>query len=202
MAILLSDGKKQNSKHDQGDDAHTRFADAIGRLMFLVFVCHLALLVSILPLQAEDTIPVKADEGEQTKISSVADESAGVVGIARRYAKRYNGRRTSSGAIYNPQKLTAAHPTLPLGTRVKVVNLANNRSVIVTVNDRCRKHATPFIDLSRRAAHQLNFLHKSKANVRIIPLEKGNPPSAESSTSNKKRDHADQVPLLINEKSL
>ena len=94
------------------------------------------------------------------------------MGIARYYTKRYNGRRTGSGAIYNPRKLTAAHPTLPFGTRVKVVNLANNKSVIVTVNDRCREHEESFIDLSRQAARQLGIIRQGKAAVRIIPMEK------------------------------
>ena len=149
-------------------------ANSMGKLMLLIFVCHLALLVSILPLQAEDTIPAKekASETEQIKISSVQNEPAGILGIARYYAKRYNGRKTSSGAIYNPSRMTAAHPTLPFGTRVKVVNLANNRSVIVTINDRCRRYGTPFIDLSRRAAHQLDFLGYAKVKVRIILLKK------------------------------
>ncbi len=148
-------------------------ANSIGKLILLTFVCHLAVLVSTLPLQAEDQSAAKETTGEtkQVKISSVEDEQTGVLGIARYYAKRYNGRRTSSGAIYDPQKLTAAHPTLPLGTRVKVVNLSNNRSVIVTVNDRCRKYKMPFIDVSRQAAHQLDFIRHSKVKVRIIPLE-------------------------------
>lgn len=149
-------------------------ANSIGKWILLTFVCHLALLVSILPLQAEDqlTAKEKTNETKQVKISSVEEEQAGVLGIARYYAKRYNGRKTSSGAIYDPNKLTAAHPTLPLGTRVKVVNLSNDRSVIVTVNDRCRKYRTPFIDLSRQAAHQLDFIRRAKIKVRIIPLGK------------------------------
>jgi rare lipoprotein A len=148
-------------------------ANSIGKWILLTFVCHLALLVSILPLQAKDQVTAKEKAGEtkQTEISSNEDEQAGVLGIARYYAKRYNGRRTSSGTLYDPQKLTAAHPTLPLGTRVKVVNLANKRSVIVTVNDRCRKYRTPFIDLSRKAAQQLDFLRQATARVRIIPLK-------------------------------
>lgn len=150
------------------------FANSIWKLMFLIFVCQLTLLVSILPLRAEDTIPAekKTIEAEQIKISSIEEEPAGVLGIARYYAKRYNGKRTSSGARYNPRKLTAAHPTMPFGTRVKVVNIANNRSVIVTINDRCRSYGTPFIDLSRQAARQLDFIRQAKANVLIIPLEK------------------------------
>jgi rare lipoprotein A len=159
-----------------------RLANSMGKLMFFILVCHLALLISILPVRAEDAIAAKGEAGEAKLIetSSSEDEPVGALGIARHYAKRYNGRRTSSGAIYDPRKLTAAHPTLPLGTQVKVVNLANNRSVIVTVNDRCRKHGTAFIDLSRQAAQQLNFIHKSKANVRIIPLKKGNLSPVES----------------------
>jgi rare lipoprotein A len=108
----------------------------------------------------------------QIKSSSLEEEPAGTVGIARYYTKRYNGRRTSSGAIYNPRKLTAAHPTLPFGTRVKVVNLANNKSVIVTVNDRCREYEESFIDLSMQTARQLGIIWQGKATVRIVPMEK------------------------------
>ncbi|NVO00727.1 MAG: hypothetical protein HXX17_15530, partial [Geobacteraceae bacterium] len=54
--------------------------------------------------------------------------------------------------------------------KVKVINLANDKEVIVTVNDRCRRKAKPFIDLSRAAAKQLGFLSKRTAKVRIIPL--------------------------------
>lgn len=95
----------------------------------------------------------------------------GVEGIARYYAKRFHGKRTSSGERYNSKKLTAAHPTLPVGTRVKVINLANDKSVIVRINDRCRNHEEAFIDLSREAALQLGFLGHGMADVRIIILE-------------------------------
>jgi rare lipoprotein A len=57
-----------------------------------------------------------------------------------------------------------------LGTRVKVVNLANDRSVVVTVNDRCRKQRFEFIDLSQAAARELGFFGKGVAWVRIIPI--------------------------------
>jgi len=91
----------------------------------------------------------------------------GVEGMARFYAKRYEGRRTTSGEIYRAKKLTAAHPTLPLGTRVRVVNLDNNKSVIVKINDRCLEHEDVFIDLSREAARRLGFISRGKARVRI-----------------------------------
>jgi rare lipoprotein A len=91
----------------------------------------------------------------------------GAKGVARYYAKSFHGKRTSSGEIYNSQKLTAAHPNLPLGTRVKVVNLANKKSVIVKINDRCQEHEDVFIDLSREAARKIGIAKKGKANVRI-----------------------------------
>jgi len=73
---------------------------------------------------------------------------------------------------YNPDKLTAAHPDLPHGTRVKVINLANKKEVVVTINDRCRRRKTPIIDLSRAAAGKLGFLGKGAAKVLIVPLAK------------------------------
>lgn len=169
-----SSGKEKISKSGHKKDASMTPVNSIGKRVFLILACLVAWHFSILPMQAEDLITAKAKTGEtkKKKISSMESEEAGVLGVARYYAKRYNGRKTSSGAIYDPNKLTAAHPTLPLGTRVKVVNLSNDRSVIVTVNDRCRKYKTPFIDLSLQAAHQLDFIRRAKIKVRIIPLEK------------------------------
>lgn len=100
-----------------------------------------------------------------------AEVSEGEKGTATYYAKRYQNRRTNSGERYDAAKLTAAHPTLPHGTRVRVINLTNEKEVVVTINDRCRPRSKPFIDLSRSAAKQLGFLGKGKATVRIIPLD-------------------------------
>jgi rare lipoprotein A len=100
-------------------------------------------------------------------------QEEGMKGIASYYAKRFNGRLTTSGVPYDPDKFTAAHQSLPFGTKVKVVNLANGREVTVTVNDRCRKRKSPFIDLSRAAAKQLGFFGKGITKVRIIPLNSG-----------------------------
>lgn len=95
----------------------------------------------------------------------------GATGVARYYSSRYHGRKTTSGEIFSQKKMTAAHPSLPLGTRVKVVNLANNKSVIVKVNDRCLEHEDVFIDVSRRAADRLGFIKQGKADVRITIVE-------------------------------
>jgi len=139
------------------------------RLALFVVLCQLLLPLHTLPLQAQETAIQKSSD---EKIQS--DEAVtGREGIASYYAKRYNGRKTNSGARYDPEKLTAAHSHLPIGTRVKVVNLANMREVIVTVNDRCRKRISPFIDLSRAAARKLGFIGKGTAKVMMTLLEEG-----------------------------
>ncbi len=138
-----------------------------GMLTICCIIGQLLSPVQTLPLQAEETGSASTTQGP---VALQSEETEGAVGTASYYAKRYNGRRTNSGQRYDPTKLTAAHPTLPHGTRVRVVNLANGKDVIVTINDRCRNRKQPFIDLSRAAAKQLGFLGKGLARVRIIPL--------------------------------
>lgn len=139
-----------------------------GRLAILIILCQAFFQIQTLSLQAEE-IAAKATTEKAASAATTADE--GVIGTASYYAKRYNGRRMSSGKRYDPQKLTAAHPTLPLGTKVKVVNVANNREVTVTITDRCRKRVSHFIDLSREAARKLGFLGRGVTEVRIITLD-------------------------------
>ncbi len=139
-----------------------------GALLGCLIAAQLLSPVLTLPLLAEEKGLASTTLGP---VAPQAEETDGVEGVASYYAKRYNGRRTNSGRRYDPNKLTAAHPSLPHGTRVKVVNLANDKEVIVTINDRCRSRKEPFIDLSRAAAKQLGFLGKGIARVRIIPLD-------------------------------
>jgi len=91
-------------------------------------------------------------------------------GIASYYAKRFEGRKTTSGHRYHPDKMTAAHDSLPLGTIVRVVNPATNQEVHVTINDRCAWKPFHFIDLSRAAAKKIGLWHKGSIKVVIIPL--------------------------------
>jgi len=93
-----------------------------------------------------------------------------VEGFASYYAGRFEGRRTTSGHRYNPEKLTAAHHSLPLGTVVRVVNPATSKEVHVTINDRCARKPFHFIDLSRAAAKKIGLWGKGKTKVVIIPL--------------------------------
>ncbi|MFA6822562.1 MAG: septal ring lytic transglycosylase RlpA family protein [Geobacter sp.] len=96
-------------------------------------------------------------------------------GVATYYAARFIGRRTSSGERYQPDKLTAAHATLPLGTVVRVLNPRTGQDVVVRINDRCHPRHAPknLIDLSRKAAQQIGLWGKGLIKVRIIPLTEG-----------------------------
>lgn len=93
-----------------------------------------------------------------------------VEGFASYYARRFEGRRTTSGHRYNPEKLTGAHQSLPLGTVVRVVNPVSRQEVNVTINDRCAPKSFHFIDLSRAAAKKIGLWGKGKIKVVITPL--------------------------------
>lgn len=86
------------------------------------------------------------------------------------YAKRFNGRRTYTGEVYDPEKMTAATRDFPLHSWLKVINPANGKEVNVRINDLTGKRKTPLVDLSRAAAKKLGFLGKGKIRVHVIPL--------------------------------
>lgn len=88
-------------------------------------------------------------------------------GRASYYALELKGNRTASGQIYDPTKLTAAHPTLPFGTMVRVTNLYNQQSVIVRINDRGPRVKSRIIDLSYAAAEKLDFIKQGITQVSI-----------------------------------
>jgi rare lipoprotein A len=92
------------------------------------------------------------------------------VGVASFYHSSLAGNLTANGEHYDESALTAAHRTLDLGTRVRVTNLENHRSVVVTVNDRGPYAKGRIIDLSRRAARVLGFVHDGVTKVKVEPL--------------------------------
>lgn len=92
-------------------------------------------------------------------------------GIASWYGKRFHGRKTSNGEIYNMYAMSAAHPTLPLPSYVKVTNPSNGRSVIVRVNDRGPFKHSRIIDLSYAAAYKLRILDRGSAHVEIEAVD-------------------------------
>ena len=88
-------------------------------------------------------------------------------GKASYYARRFQGRETSSGEIFKHNKFTAAHKTLPFGSIVKVVNMENDSIVYVKINDRLPRTSKRLIDLTRKAAKELNFIRKGLAKVTV-----------------------------------
>jgi len=94
-------------------------------------------------------------------------------GYASWYGPGFAGRRTASGEIFDPAQLTAAHRTLPFGTRVRVVNLDNGRSVEVRITDRGPFKPNRVIDLSRGAAEAIDMVRSGLAPVRVEPIEPG-----------------------------
>ena len=91
-------------------------------------------------------------------------------GIASFYAQKFNGRQTSTGAIYNSKILTAACNVLPLGTWVKVTNLRNKKSVVVEINDHLHYKNKRLIDLSKSAAQKLGFISRGITRVKVEVL--------------------------------
>ncbi len=88
-------------------------------------------------------------------------------GIASYYAEEFNGRRTSNGEIYDMNKLTAAHRTLPFNSAVKVTNLASGKSLVVRINDRGPFKDNRIIDLSYAAAKDLELVGSGTSRVRL-----------------------------------
>lgn len=97
-------------------------------------------------------------------------------GLASWYGPDFHGRQTANGEVFDMRSLTAAHPTLPLPSYVRVTNVANGRSIILRVNDRGPYHQNRLIDVSIKAADMLGFQSNGVARVRVeyvsrAPLE-------------------------------
>ena len=101
------------------------------------------------------------------------------VGVASWYGYPYHGRRAAGGQIYDMNKLTAAHRTLPFGTRVRIHNLENDATVEVVINDRGPFIEGRLIDLSLAAARILKFEQAGLARVRLELLSAPIPAIAE-----------------------
>ena len=93
-------------------------------------------------------------------------------GLASYYADSYEGKTTANGEIYRQGKITAAHKTLPFGTKVEVTNLSNNKSVVVRINDRGPYIRGRIIDLTKAAAKEIDMVGAGVAKVKIRYKEK------------------------------
>ena len=110
--------------------------------------------------------PVLADTGPTRGAEAAYTES----GEASWYGPRHEGQRTTSGERFDSSKLTAAHPSLPMGSYVRVTVQQTGRSIVVRVNDREPPHGVRCIDLSRAAAERLGIAARGVADVSLAQV--------------------------------
>jgi rare lipoprotein A len=116
--------------------------------------------------QPQDTTPPAARSTETTGSNT---------GLAAVYSDRLHGRKTASGQRYDRNKLTAAHQTLPFGTRVKITNPKNKKTVTVRINDRGPTQAGRILDISPAVAKRLGIKPKAMAQVHMEVVQKATP---------------------------
>ena len=114
----------------------------------------------------------KNNETEKVETSSVLETETGVASF---YSEKYHGKQTANGEIYDMNAMTAAHINYPFETIIRVINLSNNKSVVVRINDRMPDYNGRIIDLSRKAAEELDMLISGIAKVKIEVIKWGNP---------------------------
>lgn len=124
------------------------------------------LLTGVLGMGLMTFVPATA-QAINSKILSAKSQK----GTASFYARDFHGRRTANGETFNMEKLTAAHPTLPFGTFVRVTNLSNGKDVVVRINDRGPYVKGRIIDLSKSAAREIGLLRPGIAEVKVEPLK-------------------------------
>ena len=118
-------------------------------------------------IEREETMLDRQDRAADAVRTPVAGPVFDQVGLASWYGERFHGRQTANGEVFDMHAMSAAHPSLPLPSLVQVVNLANNREVVVRVNDRGPFVDGRIIDLSRRAADLLDFVDAGETRVRL-----------------------------------
>ena len=126
-----------------------------------------SLLASTIACLLFQTVASAAQTSTPTKTSATTE-----TGVAIYYSDKMQGKPVTSGEKYDRNALTAAHRTFPLGTMVKVTNLKNNKSIVVRINDR-GPHGSKerIIDLSGRAAQDLDMIKDGKAKVKLEVVE-------------------------------
>jgi peptidoglycan lytic transglycosylase len=130
-------------------NARTRFMVGVAVAIPLLAGCHAA--------------PIPKGEVERPAVET---------GYASYYGDEFEGRRTASGEPYEHDELTAAHRTLPFGTKIRVTHVASGRSVTCRVNDRGPHRKGRIVDLSRRAAEELGMIREGVCKVTLEVLEK------------------------------
>lgn len=129
---------------------------------------------SLAPADAQAELPSDAPEDRAPERLTPMPEPEGPWverGDASWYGRRFHGRRTANGERYDMRKHTAAHPSLPFGTRVQVRSLRNGRTVVVRINDRGPHTPGRIIDLSQAAAQELGLVGVGVKEVEVTVLD-------------------------------
>lgn len=116
------------------------------------------------------------DSNDKTnEISNIYDSKISIVqeGVASYYGDQFDGKKTANGEIFNKNELSAAHRTIPLGSIARVTNLKNNKKIIVKINDRGPFVGGRILDLSEKAAKDLDFINDGTTQVKIEVLKLG-----------------------------
>jgi rare lipoprotein A len=145
--------------------AHTEPAGGLTRFGSLLIAAAVASIpcVTPLPASADPASPASAPKPKSVLTPKIVHASW--------YGHEFARRPTASGERFDPNKLTGAHRTLPLGTKLRVTNLLNGRSVLVVINDRGPYIPRRELDLSLGAARVLGMVRRGVARVRIEPVE-------------------------------
>jgi rare lipoprotein A len=142
----------------------------------LLFLQGCALLQGPSDIAAPSETPVQPAPSKPVPAQPTAKKTLAVpaqlpqTGEASWYGAQHQGKQTASGTIYDHAGLTAAHPNLPFGSKIKVTNLANGRSVEVEITDRGPFSGNRIIDLSQAAAKALEMIESGTATVRLESL--------------------------------
>jgi rare lipoprotein A len=136
-------------------------------------VLFLALFLLTEQVEAKEKHKKNVHKIEQYAVSSIKKKLINTKhhklnGTASWYGPRFNGKKTSSGEKFNQNNMTASHKTLPFGTKVKVTNLDNHKTVTVTINDRGPFIKGRIIDLSKGAAKKIDMSGTEKVSLQIL----------------------------------
>jgi rare lipoprotein A len=137
-------------------------------LLALTTISAIQALPSVANAQNVNSDRLEVGKSNQ-KFQTVSQRSRSqvIVGMASWYGAEFHGKPSASGETFNKFDLTAAHPSLPFGTNLKVTNVNNGKSVVVRVNDRGPFHGGRVLDVSKAAATALDFLASGVAPVRL-----------------------------------
>jgi rare lipoprotein A (peptidoglycan hydrolase) len=155
--------------------AGRRSSGLSGYMALVALAAAVALALSCAPASAQVSDP--SGRGKPTSDLGSYNQGPTVeVGVASWYGgKTVRGHKTASGELFNEEALTAAHPSLPFFSWVRVINLANGRSVVVKINDRNATYTGRVIDLTRKAADLLGLRSSGIGTVAIVPEPGGAP---------------------------